>query len=291
MKVLVTGANGQVGWELVRKTKILGVNCCALTRAQMDITDRDSVGKVISEYAPDYVINAAAYTAVDKAEEEVDLAFAVNCGGASILAKECSENSVPLIHVSTDYVFDGKKDDEYTENDFPNPINVYGRSKWEGEEAIRRYCPQHIILRTSWVFGLHGNNFLKTMLMLAKDRDTLNIVNDQYGGPTPASAIADVLLIMLSKIDSEPGHYWGTYHFAGFPFITWFGFAQEIFKKEIDVNKSQMPVLKAVETMNYPTKALRPRNSKMSCAKIHNIFNIHPANWKKSLHELIAAKI
>lgn len=289
MKLLITGANGQVGWEIIQRAKKLGIDFCPLNHAQLDITDKSAVAKVVTEYSPDYLVNAAAYTAVDKAENKADLAFAVNAQGASNLAMICHQHSIPLVHISTDYIFDGTKQGEYTEQDLPRPINVYGRTKWQGEQAIKENCSRHIILRTSWVFGVHGHNFVKTMLSLAKQRDHLDIVNDQYGGPTSASAIADVILAMIKKIDSSNQSYWGVYHFSGAPYVSWFEFAREIFDRAADLTGIPIPELQGVATESYPTRAKRPANSRLGCSKIKDVFDINPANWKASVIEIINA--
>ena len=287
MKVLITGANGQVGYELVRQAESNGIDYCAFTRAELDITDSQAVEQAISNCKPDIIINAAAYTAVDKAEDEPELAFAVNRDGAENLAKACKSADIPMIHISTDYVFDGTKEGAYTEEDLPNPLGVYGQSKWEGEEIIRATLPNHIILRVSWVFGIHGNNFVKTILRLGKDHKELRIVADQRGGPTPADAIAETLLEIAHLVLHESRQLWGTYHYCGTPVVSWYDFAREIFQiAEEEISLSQ-PNIHKISTKDYPTKAKRPFNSALCCEHIKETFSMSPMSWKPLLIELI----
>ena len=287
MKVLITGANGQVGFELVRQAESKGIDYCAFTRAELDITDSQAVEQVITTCKPDIVINAAAYTAVDKAEDEPELAFAVNRDGVANLAKACQGADIPMIHISTDYIFDGTKEGAYTEEDVPNPLSVYGQSKWEGEEVIRANLKKHIILRASWVFGIHGNNFVKTMLRLGRDHKELQIVADQRGGPTPAIAIAETLLQIAHLVIHESRQSWGTYHYCGTPIVSWYDFAREIFQianEELGLSK---PDLGKILTKDYPTRATRPLNSELDCESIKEAFSITPTSWKPVLVELV----
>ncbi|MEO1632504.1 MAG: dTDP-4-dehydrorhamnose reductase, partial [Bacteroidota bacterium] len=222
MRVLIPGANGQVGRELVARAAQHDIEAMGLTRADLDLNDAKAVRAVVQAHQPDAVVNAAAYTAVDRAESEPDLAFAVNRDGPAALAAACADLGIPLVHFSTDYVFDGAKPEPYVEGDPAAPLGVYGQSKWEGEEAVRAALDRHLILRVSWVFSRHGGNFVKTMLRLGREREALRIVADQHGGPTPASAIADAALVTLRQA-SERNDDWGTYHFCGAPFTTWHG--------------------------------------------------------------------
>ena len=207
MKLLVTGANGQVGHALAALDGP-GLTMVALDRARLGITDEEAVRRVVRTHAPDAVINAAAYTAVDRAESEPEAAFAVNRDGPAHLAAACAEAGVPLLHISTDYVFGGTKAEPYVETDPVAPLGVYGQSKWAGEEAVRARLPQHIILRTAWVFSDHGSNFVKTMLRLGREREVLRVVADQHGGPTAASDIAEALVAIARQVIAEPGR-WG----------------------------------------------------------------------------------
>lgn len=282
---MVVGAGGQLGLELIAKISENKIDCCAYTHSELDITNKTTIEEAFLKCAPDYVINVAAYTSVDYAEIESDLAFAVNRDGAANLAMVCNDNKSPLIHISTDYVFDGKKEGTYLEDDLAKPVNVYGQSKYEGEEAIKTLCIQHVILRTSWVFSGVGKNFVNTMLELSKKHEELSIVADQSGGPTPASAIAEAILSILSTIDNSADSLWGTYHLAGMPYVTWFEFAQEIFSQARYEQGMKIPTLKPVSSDDYPLTAIRPKNSRLNCNKINRVFNIEQPQWKNKLFE------
>jgi dTDP-4-dehydrorhamnose reductase len=288
MRVLITGAHGQVGKELVRTATLQGLNVIAVGRAELDITQLKRVERYFESQYADIVINAAAYTAVDKAEKEKDVAFGINKEGVENLAVACVKRNIPLLHISTDYVFDGIKIEAYSESDEVSPLGVYGISKWQGEEAIRQQLPQHIILRVAWVFAAEGNNFVKTMLRLAQDRTELNVVADQFGGPTPAKNIAETLITLVKQYQKENTLEWGTYHYCGTEKTNWCDFAKEIFKqakekglidKEIKVN--------AITTAEYPTLAKRPFNSMLDCSKVKNTFGIEMPNWKEALTDVI----
>jgi dTDP-4-dehydrorhamnose reductase len=288
MRVLITGAQGQVGKELVRTAALQGLNVIAAGRAELDITKLNGVESYFESQYADIVINAAAYTAVDKAEEVQDVAFGINKKGAENLAVACVKRNIPLLHISTDYVFDGTKSEAYSEGDEISPLGVYGISKWQGEEAIRQQLPQHIILRVAWVFAAEGNNFVKTMLRLAQDRNELNVVADQFGGPTPAKNIAETLITLVKQYQKENTLEWGTYHYCGTEKTNWCDFAKEIFKqakekglidKEIKVN--------AITTAEYTTPAKRPFNSMLDCSKIKNTFGVEMPSWKEALKDVI----
>ena len=284
MKVLVTGANGQVGSELVRQGEHIGLEMLVTGRGELDISQRDAVDSFIRMSKPDIVINAAAYTAVDRAESEPELAYAINRDGAAFLAQACADNSLPMFHISTDYVFDGCKQAAYCETDSPNPENVYGKGKLEGDHAIESILEQHLILRVSWVFGVSGNNFVKTMLRLGKERDILKVVADQYGGPTWAGAIADTLLKLVKRWDDDEIIPWGTYHYAGQPATTWKAFAEEIFEQaEILGMIDKRPRIDSITTAEYPTPAQRPVNSVFNCTKIARELGIPQPDWRVDL--------
>lgn len=290
MKLLVTGAGGQLATELVRQA---GANqVIALAQTALDITDAAAVLKTIEKAAPDAVVNAAAYTAVDRAESEAEIAFASNRDGPAHLAAACAAHGIPLLHVSTDYVFDGAKAGAYTEQDppGPGPLGVYGQSKAEGEAAVRAALPEHIILRTSWVFSAHGNNFVKTMLRLAGERDELRVVADQHGCPTAAGDLAATILAMLPLAVGYRGRgeRWGTYHFCQPEATTWRGFAEAIID-EARAAGAQVCAQRIVPitTADYPTPARRPANSALDCAKLTSVFGIQPRPWRVSLHEVI----
>jgi len=236
--------------------------------------------------APDIVINAAAYTSVDSAESDVDHAFAVNCDGPKNLAVACEQANIPLIHISTDYVFDGSKQEAYIEDDPVSPLSIYGSSKLAGESAVQMHCSKYIILRTSWVFSSQGNNFVKTMLNLGVDRDELRIVADQYGCPTSAGELARAIYAVLESHLNES--MWGIYHFCQPEPTTWFGFADAIF----DEARKQGVVLKvstlnAILTSDFPTSAKRPVNSVMDCWKFSQTFNFTIKPWAESLAGIV----
>jgi dTDP-4-dehydrorhamnose reductase len=288
MKILVTGANGQVGFCLTKTLAKTQWDYLALTRDQLDITDAKSVNEIVSVYQPSIIINAAAYTAVDKAESDIEAAYKINCDGARHLAEAANSIDAAILHISTDYVFAGDSESAYKEDDNTSPQGVYGKSKRDGELAVIEANAKHIILRTAWVFGEHGNNFVKTMIRLGRDRDQLSIVADQYGGPTYAGDIADVLLKMAEHFEKNKDLPWGTYHYSGHPHVSWFEFASEIFN-EISLaniyNKST-PLLKAITTAEYPTPAKRPKNSRLSCDKMKANFGVFPSDWKHALKNI-----
>ena len=289
MKILVSGANGQVGWELNRQGEQTGHEVVALTRQALDISDPDAVDRAIAEFAPDAVINAAAYTAVDRAEDEPGLAFAINRDGPANLAAACQQAGIPLLHISTDYVFDGTRPEPYTELVNTSPLGVYGHSKWEGEEAVRDQLPRHIILRTAWVFGIHGNNFVRTILRVAAEREQLTVVADQQGAPTSARSIAACLLRICSLIELNAGDIsWGTYHFSGTPYTSWHGFASEIVERGYELGLLPRPVrVLPISTAEFPTKAERPANSRLICKHIETELGISPDRWVDDLRDML----
>jgi len=285
MRLLIAGAHGQLGHELTRlcvQHELLAVN-----RDELDITDPDAVIACIEGFHPDAVINAAAYTAVDRAESDVEAAFAVNRDGSANLARVCGRMGIPLIHVSTDYVFDGSKKGAYVEADAVAPLGVYGISKLAGEQVVLNNCPRSIILRTSWVFSAHGQNFVKTMLRLGSERHELGIVADQHGCPTSACELARAIYAVLEV--GLDGVQWGIYHFCQPEPTTWFEFAKAVF----DTARQQGINLKvnsvnAIATEDYPTPAKRPANSVMDCSKFEKTFAFTIRPWSESLAEVIA---
>lgn len=290
MKILVTGANGQVGYCLQQQLREQGWDFVALTRTELDISDSVAVNSAVAQYQPDIIINAAAYTAVDKAEQEQALAYAINRDGPANLARAAKDNDAAIFHISTDYVFAGDATGTYSENDTTAPQGVYGHSKLEGEQAVSSANDKHIILRTAWVFGEHGNNFVKTMIRLGSSRDTLGIVADQEGGPTYAGDIASALLSIAKHYAIGNTTPWGTYHYAGLPHISWFGFAQQIFSQveQAGLYNKAIPQLNAITTADYPTPAKRPANSKLDCSKLENAFGIAPSDWQSALKNINA---
>lgn len=285
-KILITGKNGQVGHSLVNlltdKVAVL-----ALDSSELDITNRNAVFQTALSFKPDVIINAAAYTAVDKAESERDRAFAVNELGPKYLAEAAQEVGAAFLHLSTDYVFDGQGSRPYKETDATAPQSVYGESKLAGEQAALAACPRSVIVRTAWVFGEHGNNFVKTMLRLGAQRDSLSIVADQYGAPTYAGDIAAMLLKIADHIiGGQPTEY-GIYHYSGSPYVSWFEFAQAIFtmaKQQGLLNR--IPALSAITTADYPTPAKRPANSRLDLTKIKQSFGVKPSDWQAALSDL-----
>lgn len=284
MKILLIGKNGQVGSCLVEQLSITsGVTLLALDRMQLDITDATQVNKVVTEFNPKVIINAAAYTAVDKAEQESELAHDINRNGPHNLAVAANQINAIIIHISTDYVFAGDSFDPYVESDNTNPQGEYGRSKLAGEYAVEKACSRHIILRTAWIFGEHGNNFVKTMISLAKTRDILGVVDDQFGGPTYAGDIAKAIVAISKQINDGKQAY-GIYHYSGFPYVSWHTFAEKIF----DIALEQGVVEKLIQvnpitTKDYPTPAKRPANSRLNCTKINSVFGIEQSRWQVAL--------
>jgi len=289
-KIMITGAYGQVGFCLTQQAQANGWDVLAIDRDKLDITHPQVVNALVKEFQPNVIINAAAHTAVDKAETEINASYVINRDGPKYLAEAAASVGAVILHISTDYVFAGDKDGIYTESDPVAPQGVYGASKLAGEQEVATANDKHIILRTAWVFGEHGNNFVKTMLRLGSQRDQLGIVADQFGGPTYAGDIAVALLVIAEKAVAAPTTVsWGIYHFSGEPHVNWHRFAQAIFDKAVEqqlLDKS--PHLNALTTADYPTLAKRPANSRLDCRKIFNEFGIQPSDWHKALENIAA---
>lgn len=291
MRVLVTGASGQVGVCLQRDLKDTGWNCLALSRSQLDISNRDNVLTSVVGFNPDLIINAAAYTAVDKAEADVDLAYRINRDGPGYLAEAAKAVDAAIFHISTDYVFSGDKTGAYLESDDCNPQSVYGQSKREGEIAVKNACSEHIILRTSWVFAEHGANFVKTMLRLGRERSELSVVSDQRGGPTYAGDISKALVQLAQRLvgdcNKSADMRWGIYNYSGYPYVSWSQFASEIFTRgeKLSLLPSVVQV-NPITTDQYPTPAIRPANSCLDCSSIYDAYGISPSNWRAALDDL-----
>ncbi|MBU0750977.1 MAG: dTDP-4-dehydrorhamnose reductase [Gammaproteobacteria bacterium] len=291
-RFLLFGADGQVGWELQRAFAPFG-EVRALTRAEVDLADVTALRAAIHAARPDVILNAAAYTAVDKAEAEPEVARAVNATAPAIMAEEAKALGAWLIHYSTDYVFDGSNTAAYTEADAAKPLSVYGRSKREGEQAIAAAGASHLILRTSWVFGPHGGNFLKTMLRLAREREELSVVADQVGAPTSAELLADVTTHALraalaGRLDG------GLYHFAAAGATSWHGYASFVAgeARRLGVETKLAPErIKAIPTEQYPLPAPRPKNSRLDCSRISQALDLDLPDWqwhvRRTLKELL----
>lgn len=269
MKVLVTGANGQLGYDVVKELQKQNIECYGATRQDFDIVDFEATKKFITNYMPDAVIHCAAYTAVDKAEDEQGLCYLVNASATENIAEICKKINAKMLYISTDYVFDGTKDDFYEVDDKPNPINVYGKTKLLGEQAVQKILDKYFIVRISWVFGEHGNNFVKTMLRLGKERKEINVVADQYGSPTYTADLAPLLVEMIQT------EKYGIYHATNEGVCTWAEFGEEIFKiagMDVKVNH--------ITTAEYPTRAKRPLNSRLSknSLKINSLKQLN--NWQ-----------
>jgi len=283
-RILLTGKNGQVGYELERSLQGLG-EIVALDRSQMDLSDLDQVRDVIRKVKPSLIVNPAAYTAVDKAESEPELAMRINGEAPAVMAEEAKKLGAALIHYSTDYVFDGSKGSPYVEDDQTNPINVYGKSKAAGEQAIREAGAAHLILRTSWVYGMHGKNFLLTILRLAQERDELRIIGDQFGAPTWSRTIAEVTshIVAQSKAAEDQAAWWdknkGTYHLTAQGSTSWAGFTKQILANAQPQKSVQVST---ITTAEYPLPAKRPQYSVMSSEKLIERFGLLPA-WDAAL--------
>lgn len=282
MRVLVFGRTGQVATELGR---LAGpdLRVTLLGRDEVDLMNPEACAERIAATDADVVINAAAYTAVDKAEEDAAFAEVVNAAAPSAMALASEARGLPLLHISTDYVFDGGKDGAWTEDDPVAPLGVYGRTKLAGEEAVRTAGGMHVILRTAWVVSAHGGNFLKTMLRVGADRDRLTVVDDQHGGPTPAAAIAGTLVTIARAFANGKGVP-GTFHFAGSPVTTWCGFAREIFAQADWV---KTPEVMAIRTADWTTPAARPANSVLDCSRIHNVYGIAQPDWRTAIGPIL----
>lgn len=283
MKLLCIGQSGQVALALAERAAASMVDCVCVGRPDADLSAPETLFRAIDAAKPDLVINAAAYTAVDAAETDRDAAFLINADGAGSLAVACAQMDVPLIHLSTDYVFDGRADRAYRETDSPAPISVYGASKLAGEIAVRDALNKHIILRTSWVVSPFGTNFIKTMLRLAADRDEASVVDDQIGSPTSALDIADTVFQIASVISSAPNsELFGTYHYSGRGHGSWADVADLILRLSQNSKNSKI-VLKRIPTSEYPTPAKRPLNSRLDTTKIERTFNVKPLDWTASV--------
>jgi dTDP-4-dehydrorhamnose reductase len=287
MKILIVGGRGQLGRELVQQGPRWHFEILAPSHQQLDITSNKATKQFIQYHQPACVINAAAYTQVDRAEIEEALAFAVNKSGCTNLAQICASNDIPLFQISTDYVFDGQKNTPYRVSDPIAPIGVYGRSKAAGEAETRSNCKEHIIIRTSWLYSIHGQNFVKTMLKLAATRETIQVVSDQYGSPTSAEDLANAVLAIADQWRRKSAVDWGTYHYCGLGIISWYEFAKAIIDYANRWGEVKTCRIEPVTTAQYPTKARRPTFSALDCTLIKNNFGINPKPWRNSLKDTI----
>ena len=290
MRILVCGAGGQVGHELINRASGYGLEALGMTRDNLDITDAGQVADLVSRLKPGLIINAAAYTHVDNAETHGERAYSVNRDGAERLAQAARQASIPLLHISTDYVFSGNARAPCREEDEVAPTGVYGASKLAGEAAIQAVLDEHLILRTSWVYGVHGHNFVKTMLRLGCQRDALSVVADQYGCPTQAGSIADALLELAQRYAQNGVLAWGLYHYSGRSPCTWFDFAVEVFRQaEAKGMLAARPKVSPISTAQYPTPARRPAWSVLDCSKFETTFGIETHDWHDDLSIVLDA--
>ncbi|MDJ0554296.1 MAG: dTDP-4-dehydrorhamnose reductase [Microcoleaceae cyanobacterium MO_207.B10] len=285
MKILLTGINGQLGHQLQPHLTKIG-EVTAVGRENLDLANPNAISQLIDEIKPEIIVNAAAYTAVDKSENEPELAHAVNGVAPSIMATEAKKLGATLIHVSTDYVFDGSKSTPYTETDPTNPLGIYGQSKLAGEEAIRNSGANHIIIRTAWVYGVYGKgNFVKTMLRLGKDREELRVVYDQVGSPTWTGNLAEAIAQIIPYLKEE---IYGTYHYTNSGAISWYDFAVAIFEEAKQIGfPLQIKQVVPITTAEYPTPAKRPAFSVLNSGKISKVLGTHSAYWRDSLRQML----
>ncbi len=284
MRALVFGTTGQVARELAASASAFGIQITPLGREQADLTDADACAEAIAAYPAEVVINAAAYTAVDLAEDQPELAHAVNAVTPGAMAGAAKAAGVPFLHISTDYVFDGRPGRPWREEDPTAPLGVYGESKLAGEQAVAAAGGDHVILRTAWVFSSHGKNFVKTMLTHGRDREEMRVVGDQWGGPTAASDIAGALWTIAQAWSEGRGRS-GIYHFAGAPATNWAGFAETIFARS---GWERTPRVAAIATTDWPTKAMRPANSVLDCGKILEDYGIGQPDWPAALNSVLS---
>ena len=283
---MVFGGGGQVGLHLIETASGSGHHMVALTHSDADICDSEAVAAAIAEHAPSVIVNAAAYTAVDKAESDEARAFQVNRDGAAVLAAQAANANLPLIYISTDYVFDGSARVPYDEEHEVNPQGAYARSKEAGERAVRANLGKHLILRTAWVYGPFGTNFVKTMLRLGAERDEIRVVDDQTGRPTSTGDLAEAILAIAEAAQDPDFAQWGTYHYAGADTVTWHGFATMIFA-EAETFGRKVPRVQPIATAEFPTAAPRPAYSVLSTAKLERSFGIKPRPLRASLKATI----
>lgn len=290
--ILVTGKDGQLGFELTRSLQSVG-SIVALGRGELDLSSADAIGALVERTRPDFIVNAAAYTAVDKAESDVNQCFAVNEAAPRAMAQAAKRCGATLLHFSTDYVFDGTEARPYRETDECNPQSVYGSSKLAGERAIADALSEHVIFRTSWVVGAFGGNFAKTMVRLARERDELRVVADQWGVPTPAYLLADVAATIIRSVAADPmflSRHAGTYHLAPQGETTWHGYAQHVLRRVADLGvelKTHADAVQPITTEQFPTPAKRPANSRLDTSKLRGVSGIVLPQWQEALEPIV----
>ena len=285
--VLVVGRTGQLARALAALADERKLPLVAAARPELDLSDPESIDRIVGACCPRAIVNAAAYTFVDKAESEIDLAFKINRDGAEHLAQAAERLDVPFIQVSTDYVFDGNKLTPYQEDDRPSPLGIYGRSKRDGEIAVLASNSEAVVLRTSWVYSPFGHNFVKTMLRLAETRDDIRVVDDQYGAPTSARDLAQAIIEIIQQIAERPdSNLGGIYHLTAAGRTTWYGFAAAIFAGWANRGR-RIPTLKAITTADYPTPARRPINSQLDCSKAARVFGVRIPHWREGLESCL----
>ena len=286
LKILITGQHGQVSRELQQRLQGLG-ELVVLGRDQLDLANPEQIRQQVRSHRPGLIINAAAHTAVDQAENEPDVAFAINATAPGVLAEEAKTLGIPLIHYSTDYVFDGSKPAPYREDDAPNPLGVYGMSKLAGEQAIAAVGGQYLILRTSWVYSSHGKNFLLTMQRLLQEKPHMRIVADQIGAPTWAGTIADSTRALIERWQAGQAGEWGVYHLTAQGETSWFGFAQAI-GEQLLADGMACAALEGIPASEYPTPAKRPLNSRLDCSRLQQQWQVSQPQWREALRECLA---
>ena len=285
MNILISGRNGQLAQALQQRLGSLG-HLHVLGREQLDLGEPERIRRTVRELRPDLLINAAAYTAVDQAEQDTEAAFALNARAPGVLAEEAARLGVPLLHFSTDYVFDGSKATPYTEDDATNPLSVYGQSKLAGELAINAVGGMHLILRTSWVYSLHGRNFLLTMQRLLQEKPELRVVADQIGAPTWAGSLASSTLVLIERWQAGQAGAWGTYHMSAQGQTSWFGFAQAI-GEHLKAQGKPCAQLLPIPSSDYPTPARRPLNSRLDCSRLRQQWQVSQPDWRQALIECL----
>ena len=292
MKIFITGKNGQVGFDLLRALSPLG-DVYSFSSLECNLGNEEQLRKLIKEIRPNIIVNAAAYTDVDKAEEQSDLAYAINSRGVRIIAQEAEKLNSIVIHYSTDYVFDGSKSGPYTEDDEPNPQNVYGASKYAGELELLNNCSRSIILRTTWVASAHGNNFLKTILKLSFEKDELKVISDQKGAPTSSSLIADFtahIIHIITRPNDEKNSYYGLFHLASSGFTSWYSYAAFVVSKARELGiktKINVDCIYPIKSKEYITPAVRPMNSCLNTEKIRSTFNLKIPEWESEVKNIL----